>query len=191
MNKKYENSDLVYNNFSFNKFNVSDEEFNELSGDTKYKHLQRFFNKMNKFRKVKSRTKDTTKRKVIVKDVGSELFNEQMRKLDGEYKKLWKVQKKEFHSRYNVDDLILEDFNFNDWLVPPLEGDEKVPLMPALEVDEEEVQGGKGIKILTPITLLTRLPVLLSQMKATNNLHKLKNKIRQVVYLLYQHNTTI
>ena len=126
-----------------------------------------------------------------MKDVGSELFNEQMRKLDGEYKKLWEVQKKEFHSRYNVDDLILEDFNFNDWLVPPLEGDEKVPLMPALEVDEEEVQGGKGIKILTPIKLLTRLPVLLSQMKATNNLHKLKNKIRQVVYLLYQHNTTI
>ena len=75
--------------------------------------------------------------------------------------------------------------------MPPLEGDEKVPLMLALEVDEEEVQGGKGIKILTPIKLLTRLPVLLSQMKATNNLYKLKNKIRQVVYLLYQHNTTI
>ena len=31
MNKNREKSDLVYNNFSFNKFNITDEEFNELS----------------------------------------------------------------------------------------------------------------------------------------------------------------
>ena len=47
MNKKRENSDLVYNKFNFNKFNITDEEFNEFSADTKYKHLQMFFNKIN------------------------------------------------------------------------------------------------------------------------------------------------
>ena len=36
--------------------------------------------------------------------------------------------------------------------------------MPALEVDEE-VKEGKGLKILTPNTLLTRLSILLAQVK--------------------------
>ena len=56
---------------------------------------------------------------------------------------------------------------------------------------KEEVKEEKGIKILTPNKLLTRLPVLLAQIKATNNSYKLKNEIRQIVYLLYQHNKII
>ena len=41
--------------------------------------------------------------------------------------------------------------------------------MQPLESDEEEVKKGKGIKILTPNKLLTRLSVLLAQIKAYNN----------------------
>ena len=44
------------------------------------------------------------------------------------------------------------------------------------------------MKILTPNKLLTRLPILLAQIKAGNNSYKLKNKIRETLYLLYQHN---
>ena len=47
---------------------------------------------------------------------------------------------------------------------------------------------GTGLKILTPNKLLTRLPILLAQIKAGNNLYKSKNGISQVLYLLYQHN---
>ena len=47
---------------------------------------------------------------------------------------------------------------------------------------------GTGVKILTPNKLLTRLPVLLAQRKAGYNSYKLKNEIRQILYLLYQHN---
>ena len=54
--------------------------------------------------------------------------------------------------------------------------------MPPLE-HHKEVKEGKGLKVLTPNTLLTRLPI-----KATNYYYKLKNKIRQILYLLYQHN---
>ena len=36
--------------------------------------------------------------------------------------------------------------------------------------------------------LLTRLPVLLAQIKAGYNSCKLKNEIRHILYLLYQHN---
>ena len=38
--------------------------------------------------------------------------------------------------------------------------------------DEEEVNEGKGLKILTRNKLLTRLPILLAQIKAGNNSYK-------------------
>ena len=41
--------------------------------------------------------------------------------------------------------------------------------MPPLEGDEEEAKEVKGFKILTPNKLLTRLPILLAQIKAGNN----------------------
>ena len=45
VNKKSENADLVYNNLNFNKVSVSDIGFNKLFDDTKYKHLQKMFQK--------------------------------------------------------------------------------------------------------------------------------------------------
>ena len=42
-------------------------------------------------------------------------------------------------------------------------------------------QQGQGLKILTPQQMITRLPILLAQLKAGNNL-KLKNEIRQLLY---------
>ena len=39
-------------------------------------------------------------------------------------------------------------------------------------------QSGKGLKILTPQQMFTRLPILLAQIKAENNSQKLKNEIR-------------
>ena len=71
--------------------------------------------------------------------------------------------------------------------------------MSQLKVDEEEfvdiqpiapleVKEVKGLKILIPNKLLTRLPVLLAQVKAGNNSYKLKSKIRQILYSSYQHN---
>ena len=47
--------------YYFNQFNITDEKFNEISVGTKYKQLQKFFNKINALRKVKSRTEDTKK----------------------------------------------------------------------------------------------------------------------------------
>ena len=41
-----------------------------------------------------------------------------------------------------------------------------------------------GLKILTPNKLFTRLSVLLAEIKAGNNSSKLKNEIRQILYLL-------
>ena len=46
----------------------------------------------------------------------------------------------------------------------------------------EEVKEGKGLKILTPNKLLTRLPILLAQIKAGNNSNKLKDEVTQILY---------
>ena len=42
----------------------------------------------------------------------------------------------------------------------------------------KKVKEGKGLKILTPNKLLTRLPILLAQIKAGSNSYKLKNEMR-------------
>ena len=60
--------------------------------------------------------------------------------------------------------------------------------MPPLETEKEaeKRQKGQGLKIMTPSQLITRLPVLLSQIAADNNSSKLKNEIRQIVCSFYR-----
>ena len=45
---------------------------------------------------------------------------------------------------------------------------------------------GTGLKVLTPKQMLQRLPIALTQVKAGNNSESLLNKIRHIVYSLYQ-----
>ena len=47
-------------------------------------------------------------------------------------------------------------------------------------------QLGKGLKILTPDQMLSRLPISSAQLKAENNSEKLKNEMRQMLYSLYR-----
>ena len=54
-----------------------------------------------------------------------------------------------------------------------------------LEFNKQKPEG-KRLKILTPDQMLSRLPSTLAQLKAGNNFEKLKNKIRQILYSLYQ-----
>ena len=79
--------------------------------------------------------------------------------------------------------------------MPLLEGDEKEV---KLELEETIVETAKlntrkkineriGLKILTQNKLLTRLSILLAQIKVGNNSYKSKNEIRQILYLLCQH----
>ena len=63
-------------------------------------------------------------------------------------------------------------------------------IMPELESEESAAerrnQQGKGIKILTPNQMLSRLPISLAQLKAGNNSEKLKNEIRQLLDSLHR-----
>ena len=62
--------------------------------------------------------------------------------------------------------------------------------MPELESEESAAQrrnqSARGLKILTPDQKLSRLPIMLAQLKAGNNSDKLKNEIRQLLYSLYR-----
>ena len=62
--------------------------------------------------------------------------------------------------------------------------------MPDLESEEpaeqKKKQRGHGLKILTPKQMLSRIPNSLAQLKAGNNLKKLKNEARQLLYSLYR-----
>ena len=60
-----------------------------------------------------------------------------------------------------------------------------------VEIAEEilkfnEQQEGKGLKILTPNQILSRLPISLAHIKAGNNSEKLKNEIRRILYSLHR-----
>ena len=62
-----------------------------------------------------------------------------------------------------------------------------IPDIPTLGGDEEEVNEVKELKVLTSNKFLTSLPLLLAQINGSNS-NKLKNEIRQILYLCYQHN---
>ena len=68
--------------------------------------------------------------------------------------------------------------------------EKETTIMPKLESEESPAerrnQQGKGIKILTPNQMLSRLPISLAQLKAGNNFKKLKYEIRQLLYSLYR-----
>ena len=75
------------------------------------------------------------------------------------------------------------------------EGEEEVKLEPEETIAEriklspqKRKSKGTRLKILTSKKLLIRLPILLAQIKVGNISCKLKNEIRQVLDLLYQHN---
>ena len=62
--------------------------------------------------------------------------------------------------------------------------------MPEFESEESAEQRrnqkGKGLKILMPNEMLSRLTISLPQLKAGNDFEKFKNEIRQLLYSLYR-----
>ena len=48
----------------------------------------------------------------------------------------------------------------------------------------EQNQQRRGLKILTPNQMLSRLPISLAQLNARNNSEKLKNELKQLLYSL-------
>ena len=81
-------------------------------------------------------------------------------------------EKERLSIKYSVDNLTLDYYYYSLWFEEFVD----LPPMQTLQCDEEEVKELKGLKILTPNKLLTRLPVLLAQIKSGDNSYKLKKQ---------------
>ena len=66
------------------------------------------------------------------------------------------------------------------------EPDKVVEIVEEILEFNKQTQEGKGLKILTPYQMLSRLPISLAELKAGNNSEKLKSEIRQLLYSLYR-----
>ena len=76
----------------------------------------------------------------------------------------------------------------------PLEGDKEAKLEPQVTIAEKlklvpqkrkKKKAKARLKILTQNKFLTRLSILLAQIKAGYNSNKFKNEVRLILYLLY------
>ena len=94
-----------------------------------------------------------------------------LRKLDGDIKNISEDEVENRRLNY-LKDLVRTIIDTNQKL------DEKS------EESAAQRQQGQGLKLLTAQQMVTRLPILLAQLKAGNNSQKLKNEIRQIVYSL-------
>ena len=105
------------------------------------------------------------------------------------------VKNRTLGDKYQLVNIFLVDaFNYYNWFENEELPDttrksdkEKSDILP-LEGDEEEVRERKGLKTLTPNKLLARLPILKVQIQSGNNSYKLKYEMKQIQYLLQQHN---
>ena len=109
-----------------------------------------------------------TKQKNKCEQYNSELPNDERNKMD---------------PKYDPENLFPEGYDYRVWSENEEESTDKIePTDKDLSLfrlrfiwhattrsNKEEVKEGKGLKILTPNKLLTRLPMLLAQIKAVNN----------------------
>ena len=108
------------------------------------------------------------------------------------YKVLYETNNKEKNSKLvNIFNSGLKDLEEEIKEMPEEEREIEKPynivkvVKKILEINKIN-QEGKGLKILTPNQMLSRLPITLAQLKAGNNSEKLKNEIRQLLYSLYR-----
>ena len=111
----------------------------------------------------------------------------------GETKKFVKINEDEFNFKKSKSDHSDEQKESNTARQRFAEQPNEQPdttVMPELESEESAAQRkeqkAKGLKILTPNQMLSRLPISSAQLKARDNSEKLKNEIREQLYSLYR-----
>ena len=185
---------LYYNKyFTFYKYHSIkdfDDKRSYLS-DFKYKLEEFYYDTQEINPDDETQEKDLVDRKNVINSAPKS-YDKLLNKYETQYNNLPRNKKKMINV-INKPGMLSPDCIEYD--LAPLEGDEEVKLEPE-ETTPERVKlnprkrktEGTGLNILTLNKLLTRLPILLAQVKAGNNSCKLKNQIRQILYLLYQHN---
>ena len=92
-------------------------------------------------------------------NTSAELYSTYLRIYFGQHMAFPDASKKELGDKCNPINLFLDIYNYDDWFE-----NEEFGMLP-LECDEEKVKEEKGLKILTPNKLVTRLSILLARNK--------------------------
>ena len=152
-----------------------------------------FYYWLNEFKKCNPQTVRTKTKKKVVYNNALSLYN----KLLSIYFNIKNGKKEEVDKKYNPSSLFIKGYKFIDsqkedeekriWKYDDSDEFIGIPDMPPLEGDEE-VKEAKWLNILTPNKLLTRLPILLAQIKSRKIFIQIKKEIRKILHLLYQHN---
>ena len=159
--------------------------FESLSFKSKYSFPVNFFDDLDKFGDLKPQKE----KKTNVYNAASELFNDLLETCFDEFCDLSDAKRIKIDSKYNPANLTIDGYDYNEWYkvksgeekelenLPPLEGDEEkhysIPCTPILKGDKKEE---RGLKISTSNKILTRLPILLAQIRTRNNPNKLKKR---------------
>ena len=146
----------------------------------------------NEFRKLKQNVTNDRLRQDLIKDLEKYLFGENLENIEPEEEYDESIAERVKTRRQNKEtdrdtqrtfapqdsSINLDDFTYGENYD---------------ELDEEDREllrnmnkEGKGLKILTNKQMLNCLPILLAQIQAGNNSKKIKNELRQILYLLYR-----
>ena len=150
----------------------------------------------NEFRKLKQIVTNDRLKQNLIKDFERYFFGEDIEIIEPEEKYEESIAERVKTRRQNKD----TQRTFAPSSPPKkdysAETDEYLKYMEEQEKDRKKFSdeydshgwssSGSGLKILTKKQMLIRLPILLAQIQACNNSTKLKNEIRQILYLLYR-----
>ena len=128
------------------------------------------------------------------KDINSELFQEHFRHQEPSnmLRDLYRINNKKKNNelvnliKSGLNDLKNEIENMDEEEKEIEKSSAIVNIVEEILEFNKQKQEGKGLKILTPDQMLSRLPITLAQLKAGNNSEKLKNENRQILYSLYR-----
>ena len=147
----------------------------------------------NEFRKLKQKVTNDRLSEDLSKDLERYMFGEDIESIEPEEKYEESIAERVKTRRQNTQrtsapsspakkDYSEETPNFLKYIKEEEKGQKRF----SDDYDSNGWSSGSGLKILTNKQMLNRLPILLAQIQAGNNSNKLKNEIRQILYLLYR-----
>ena len=147
----------------------------------------------NEFRKLKQKVTNNRLRQDLIKDLERYIFGEDIESIEPDEKYEGSIAERVKTKRQNTQrtfvpssppkkDYSEETAKFLKYMDEEKKGQKRF----SDDYDSNGWSSGSGLKILTNKQMLNRLPILLAQIQAGNNSIKLKNEIRQILYLLYR-----
>ena len=141
----------------------------------------------NEFRKLKLKVTNDRLKQDLIKDLERYIFGKNIEKYEENIEERVKTRRQNAPSSPPKKDYSEETADYLKYMEEQEKGQKRFS-------DDYDSNGwssgsgnvGAGLKILSNKQMLNRLPILLAQIQAGNNLSKLENEIRQILYSLYR-----